>query len=169
MDIQISPASETEAPILHRLMELYLYDFSEFDNADLEPDGHYGYPYLALYWVEGDRYPFLIRCDGKLAGFVLVLRYDYLDDEPNCWVIAEFFVMRKYRGLGVGQFAAQDIFDRFPGDWQVAQIVENHPATLFWRKVIQRYTGGKYQEVLLDSERWRGPVQMFYSPGSAGG
>ena len=165
MTIEVSLASPADKPILRNLMELYLYDFREFDGADPEPDGLYGYPYLDLYWVEETRHPFLIRKDGKLAGFVLVTRYNYLSGEPDCWVIAEFFVLRKYRSSGVGEFVAQQVFDRFPGDWQVAQIAENGSATIFWRKVIQRYTGGKFQEVLLDGERWRGPVQMFRSPG----
>jgi predicted acetyltransferase len=165
MEIAVKLASEAEKPILRNLMELYLYDFSEFDGADPGPDGLYGYPYLDRYWTEKDRHPFLVYKDGKLAGFVLVTRYNYLGLQPDCWIIAEFFVMRKYRSGGVGEFVAQQLFDRFPGDWQVGQISENVSATVFWRKVIQRYTGGKFQEVLLDSERWRGPVQMFTSPG----
>jgi predicted acetyltransferase len=165
MEIDVHIATPTEKPILRNLMELYLYDYSEFDGADPGPDGLYGYPYLDQYWMEKDRYPFLIRKDGKLAGVVLVTRYNYLSGELDHWVIAEFFIMRKYRSGGVGEFAAQQIFDRFPGDWQVGQINENVSATVFWRKVIQRYTGGKFQEVLLDNERWRGPVQIFSSPG----
>lgn len=164
-DIEVKTATESEKPILRNLMELYLYDFSEFDGADPGADGLYGYPYLDLYWSAKDRYPFLIRKDGRLAGFVLVTRYNYLSGEPDRWVIAEFFVMRKYRSSGVGEFVAQQVFDRFPGGWQVGQIAENGSATIFWRKVIQRYTGGNYQEVLLDDEHWHGPVQIFNSPG----
>lgn len=165
LNIEIDPATPAEMPVLHNLMELYLYDFSEFDGADPGADGLYGYPYLDLYWTEQDRHPFLIRRNGKLAGFVLVTRYNYMTGEPDCWVIAEFFVLRKYRSSGIGEYAAQQIFDRFPGDWQVGQIAENGSATIFWRKVIQRYTGGKFQEVFLDGERWHGPVQIFHSPG----
>jgi predicted acetyltransferase len=165
-EIEVKIAASSEAHILRNLMELYLYDFSEFDGADPGADGTYGYPYLDLYWVEENRHPFLIRKDGKLAGFALVARYNYLSGESDCWVIAEFFVMRKYRGSGAGEVAAQNLFDCFPGDWQVGQIRENASATLFWRKVIQRYTGGNYEEVQLDNERWRGPVQMFRSPGT---
>ena len=166
MDELISLASISEEPILRNLMELYLYDFSEFDGADLEPNGLFGYPYLDLYWVEENRHPFLIRKDGKLAGFVLVSRHNYLGGEPDCWVIAEFFIMRKYRKRGLGELVAHQIFNRFPGNWQVGQITENSCATIFWLKVIHRYTAGKYQEVVLDSEDWRGPVQIFSSPRS---
>jgi predicted acetyltransferase len=145
-------------------MELYLYDFTDFDRAEIGPDGLYGYSYLDNYWAEPDRYPFLLHLNGCLAGFVLVCKYNYLSAERDCWVIAEFFILRKYRRQGLGTQAAAAIFDRFPGPWQVGQIPENTPATAFWRKVIGRYTGGRFQEISLDNENWRGPVQLFHSP-----
>ena len=169
MGIEITLVPKTEKHILRNLMELYLYDFSEFDAADVDANGIYGYHWFEHYWGEENRYPFLIRKDGKLAGFVLVTRYNYFDEQPDCWVIAEFFVMRKYRHLGVGEFAARQTFDRFPGEWQVGQLRENTPAIAFWRKIIQRYTAGNYQEIWMDDERWRGPVQIFHSPGVSGG
>ena len=58
-------------------MELYLYDFSEFDGADVDAQARYGYPYLDRYWEEAGRSPFLIRVDGVLAGFVLVFEYTF--------------------------------------------------------------------------------------------
>ncbi len=166
MTVQISLAAESEKPILRNLLQLYLYDFSEFTGEDPGPQGLYEYEYLDLYWVEPERHPFLIHEDGKLAGFVLVKRDNYLTGEPDCWVIAEFFVLRKYRGKRVGEAAAQQVFEHFPGDWQVAQISTNASATTFWRKIIQRFTLGEYQETRLESERWNGPVQIFHSPGS---
>lgn len=161
MKVEISPAVESERPVLRNLMELYLYDFSEFDNADVGPFGLYEYPYLDHYWVEDDRHPFLVRVEDRLAGFVLVCRYNYFSGEKDAWVIAEFFILRKYRHKGVGEQVARQIFDRFPGFWQVGQIPENVKATAFWRKVIERYTAGKYEEVCLDNPHWHGPVQSF--------
>lgn len=161
--ISVDPADVAERPILRHLMELYLHDFSEFDHADVGPSGLYEYPYLDHYWVEPERSPFLVRVDGKLAGFVLVARYNYLTGSKDCWVMAEFFIMRKYRHLGIGEHAACSIFDQFPGDWQVGQVIENGPAISFWRKVISRYTHDDYQEHILNNERWHGPVQVFFS------
>lgn len=146
------------------MLELYQYDFSEFDGSDLGLMGIYDYPYLDHYWVEPDRAPFLVRVDGNLAGFVLVARFNYLTGQKDAWVLAEFFIMRKYRHQGVGEYVARFIFDRYPGNWQVSQINENSPATVFWRKVISRYTNGHFQEQLLENEHWHGPVQTFISP-----
>jgi predicted acetyltransferase len=163
MNIEVTPAAITERPILRHLMELYQYDFSEFDGADVTPLGLYDYPYLDHYWVEPERSPFLVRVDGKLAGFVLVARYDYLTGIKDTWVMAEFFIMRKYRLQGVGEYVACHIFNQFPGDWQVGQINENPAATSFWRKVIARYSQGNFQEHYLNNENWHGPIQLFTS------
>ncbi len=140
-------------------MELYLYDFSEFDGADLDEEACYGYPYLDRYWSEPGRSPFLIRVDGILAGFVLVFEHTFLDTPGH--MIAEFFILRKYRRLGVGRAAAFAAFDRFPGHWEISQISENVPAQFFWRKIIAEYTRGAFREIYLDDETWRGPVQTF--------
>src|SRR3990172_5018318 len=118
-DIDVRPADVTERPVLRHLMELYLYDFSQFDGADVGPSGLYEYPYLDHYWVEPDRSPFLVRVDGRLAGFVLVARYNYLTGMKDAWVMAEFFILRKYRHQGIGEYVAWYIFDLFPGPWQV--------------------------------------------------
>lgn len=159
--IDIRLATVDERPILRRLMELYQYDFSEFDGSDIGPMGLYDYPYLDHYWVEQDRYVYLVRVAGKLAGFLLISRYNYLTGCKDGWVMSEFFIMRKYRLQGVGEYVARWAFDHHPGPWQVAQIPENKAAATFWRKVISRYTDNHYQEYILDNDNWHGPIQSF--------
>jgi predicted acetyltransferase len=163
MNIEVNRTDISERPILRHMMELYQYDFSEFDDADLSPMGLYDYPYLDHYWVEPERTPFLVRVDGNLAGFVLVARYNYLTGLKDTWVMAEFFIMHKYRRQGIGEYVARYIFDQFPGAWQVGQIYENLSAISFWRKVINQYSQGDFQEYNLNNENWRGPIQAFIS------
>ena len=167
LDIEVCPATQEERPIFRRLMELYQYDFSEFDGADIGPMGLYDYPYLDHYWVEPGRSPFLVRVGGELAGFAMVSRYNYRTGLNDGWVMAEFFVMRKYRHLGVGEHVACWLFDHHPGAWQVSQITENQAAVTFWRKVIARYTQGNFEEFLLDNKHWHGPVQAFIATSHA--
>ena len=110
MDVLVVEASLEQKPVLHRLMQLYLHDSSEFTGDDASPDGVFTYRYFDEYWREPDRFPFLIYCGANLAGFVLVNSYTVVLEQGAGSSIAEFFVMRKYRRQGVGRRAA-----RFPG------------------------------------------------------
>jgi predicted acetyltransferase len=160
MNIEVLPASIEDKSILRNLMELYNYDFSEFDGAEVDSHGLYGYERIDHYWTEEGRYPFLVHVDGRLAGFVLVRTLEEPAPEP-VRSIAEFFILRKYRKLGVGRAAACHIFDRFPGCWSVAQLESNFPAQAFWRRVVAGYTNGNFEEMWRDDETWKGPVQTF--------
>ncbi len=159
--MQVKEASIQQKPILERLMQLYLYDFSEIHPGDVNQDGIFEYTYLDSFWSEPDRFPFLIYVDDKLAGFVLAAEYSYLQVTRETRCIAEFFVMRKYRRQGVGKKAAFQTFDMFPGKWEVGQIRANVAAQGFWRSVIGEYTSGQFTETDLDNERWQGPILSF--------
>jgi predicted acetyltransferase len=129
VEIELVPPASLTGPVLGRLVELYRYDASEFNGADVDQHGEFGYRYLDQYWTEDDRAAFLLRVHGHWAGFALVRHTAPFD-------MAEFFVMRKYRRQGVGRRAASELFLRFPGPWQVRQQQANSPATSFWRSVI---------------------------------
>lgn len=159
--IKIDEATLEQRPVLKRLMQLYLYEFSEFDNSDINNDGLYEYEYLDHYWIEKDRFPFLFYVDGKIAGFVLVNSHSHDNKERNTKSIAEFFVMPKYRKKNIGKNVAFHIFDMFPGNWQVCEMESNITAQKFWRKVIAEYTNDNFNEVFLDNDSWRGPMQTF--------
>src|SRR5581483_9979360 len=105
MAIEVIEAREADRSVLRHLLELYRYDFSEFDGADVDLHGEYGYRYLDHYWTEAERHPFLMRSDGKWVGLALVRSGSPHD-------MAEFFVMRKYRRSGLGRTAARELFGR---------------------------------------------------------
>lgn len=43
MTIKVSPASIDDKPLIQRMMELYQYDLSEFENTDLDSHACFGY------------------------------------------------------------------------------------------------------------------------------
>ena len=156
-------AGPDERDRLAALFELYLYDFSEILHLEIGDDGRFRPPSLDFYWTDPRCHPFLIRVDGRLAGFALVQERNCLtgEEEREVCDVAEFFVLRRYRRRGVGERAARWIFDRFRGPWVVRQRAENRAATAFWRRTIERYTSGRFDDLVLDNEQWRGPVQRF--------
>lgn len=144
MNIIIEPILIEKKSVFVQMMELYKYDFSEFSDDDINEFGFFGYPYIDAYWNESGRYPFFIRVDGKLAGFVLVRSCCEHADLSNPHNIAEFFVMKKYRRKGIGKTAAMKIFNMFSGGWEISQWANNLPAQNFWKQVVGEYTNGKY-------------------------
>jgi predicted acetyltransferase len=161
MHINIIPATESDRPILVNLIQLYLYEFTAFKEWDLEEDGRFQDHLLDGCWTTDERNPFLIRANGNLAGFAIVDSRSHLSGDRGTWDVGDFFVLRRYQGRGVGEHAARELFDRFRGRWEVRQMAANLGAQAFWRKVIARYTGGLFEEVQWNDDRWCGPVQFF--------
>ena len=149
--VQVIPATVDQMPIVANLLQLYAHDFSEFHDLELGPDGRFNYTPLPLYWSDPNRYPFLVRMDGKLAGFVLVKR------ESSIWDMVEFFVVRGYRRRGIGTAIAHDIWKRFPGPWEVRVMQSNHSALQFWQRAISAFTGEAIQPFSIekDGKSWQ--------------
>jgi predicted acetyltransferase len=144
--IEVIPAMQDQEPILANLIELYAHDFSEFHHLELGEDGRFGYKQLPLYWSKPGRFPFLVKADGKLAGFALVTKY------PDVWDMAEFFIVRGYRRHGIGKMAAHEVWRRFPGSWQVRVMDSNRTGLNFWQRAITAFVGDEIQPVR--SEAW---------------
>jgi predicted acetyltransferase len=127
--------------LLSNLMELYVHDLSAaFPNVALGPDGRFGYPGLDSYLAGSPaRSAFLVRAGERTAGFALVNRGSPASDDPEVLDVAEFFVLRQFRGQGVGRAAAALLWDRMPGTWTVRAAVRNAEAVAFWRRVVTAY------------------------------
>jgi predicted acetyltransferase len=66
--------------------------------------------------------------------------------------MAEFFIARTRRRLGIGQIAVQLILSRFAGRWEITEYLRNAGAVSFWRRVVAAYTRGSYQERIVNGE-----------------
>ena len=168
--VKILPGEVHDKAVFRNLMHLYLYDFSEHDQRDPDPQGLFEYAYLDQYWTlewRNDGWmPFLITVDEQVVGFVLKggRGHSHLENRENQHSINEFFVLRKWRRMGVGRRTAFELFDRFLGSWEVAQRGSNTTAQKFWRSVIKDYTGGSFQETVSLLPGWDGTVQYFATP-----
>ena len=161
LDIKLVKVEDTQKSVLRQLIELYEYDFSEFDLKDVNDHGYYGYRFFDHYWTEESRHPFFIKVDGRLAGFVFVSDYCYKMEDSDARSISEFFVMRKYRRKGIGRTVARQIFDMFPGKWEVIQHEENPDSIIFWEGVIGEYTIGRFNKEVVLTEYWQGQALTF--------
>lgn len=156
MNVEVIRAAPEQEPVLANLFELYAHDFSEFVELRLGPDGRFGSEHLRLYWEEPGRHPFIIRADSHLAGFAFVRAGSALSEDAGVWDMAEFFVARGFRRLGVGTRAARELWSRFPGRWEVRVLERNRKAQEFWRRAIEEFLGRAVEPVPFarDGRRW---------------
>ena len=160
--VLLTAALPGQASIIQNLMQLYTHDFSEFwagtTKGDLNPDGRFeAYP-LSEYWSRPNWSALFIWRNQVLAGFSLVNDKTHSGQAANRNV-GEFFILRKHRGQGVGQIAAQRIFSLHPGSWEVAVARKNVQAQEFWRKTLQNARGAAdVRELDVDSAEWNGPI-----------
>lgn len=150
MNCELQKALPEHIPVINNLMQFYMYDFSEYMELTVEPNGLFAaYDNLEDYWKEGNgKFPYLIKQAGRPIGFVLVRFIE--SPTRNYFSIAEFFVMRKYRRMGIGKAIATQVFDLHRGQWEVYQKENNKPAQAFWKKVIDTYTKGQFIERTAD-------------------
>jgi predicted acetyltransferase len=158
-NFELRKASWSDRVVVDRMLEFYLYDYSEFDGFDLDEHGCYRFDDIDFYWLEPAREVLVVQVDGKWAGFALIS--DNVLGEGSERTINDFFIMRKYRRTGLGRRVAQAVFERTPSNWEVCVHQANIPAAAFWREVIADYTGGRFGEVQLDNDTWQGPLFTF--------
>lgn len=149
MEFELVKVEGSDKEIIYNLMQLYIHDLSLYEdettNFKLLDNGLYEMSkYIGLYWKEESRYPYILKCNNELAGFVL-----YRYNENNMNEIAEFFVINKYIRFGAGTFMANSIFEKYKGKWEVRTLLKNKRAQSFWREVINKNTNGKFTEQFI--------------------
>ena len=154
-----------EARIIDNLMQLYTHDFSEFwagtARGDLNSEGLFEPYSLEGYWSQPNWSALFIRRNRVLAGFALINDQTHAG-EPVDRNVGEFFILRKHRGQGVGQLAADLVFSSHPGSWEIAVARRNLQAGEFWRKTV--HNSGKasdIREMDIQTETWNGPILRF--------
>lgn len=163
MNISIKLTGPDEAYIIKNMYPLYLHDLS----------GHYGlveghlpnrhgifedtdeyrtladqYDVQNIWWDKpGILYPFLIQADAMPAGFALIAT------PPHCaqgvdYFVNDFFLLQPFRGKGIAEKAAVNVFEQFRGEWELFTnpAAKNITGQKFWRKTVSRYTQGRYSE-----------------------
>lgn len=140
MDVDLLAVGAEDKPVIARLLQLYLHDFSEFEPRELSAHGTFDYPWLDSYFTSPDREAHLITVDGRPAGFALARR-----DVPgyeDAWNVSEFFVVRGHRGRGTAAQAARLLFQRHPGPWTLSYLPANPAASRFWPDLVGAEASG---------------------------
>src|SRR5262245_57515504 len=80
VNLEIVPSER--APLVS-LFQLYVYDLSTLLSLDVGDDGRFHTPPIDPWFSDPRCHPFLVRADGKLAGFALVQRRSRLSGDES--------------------------------------------------------------------------------------
>jgi ribosomal-protein-alanine N-acetyltransferase len=115
--------------------------------------GHREPDQIAHWFGDPNTYPLVIVRGAEAVGFARVLRAQSSAAPPRIeYRMAEFFVARSRRRLGIGTTAVQLILSRFAGRWEISEYLRAGSAVSFWRRVVAGYTRGAYQERIVNGE-----------------
>ncbi len=115
--------------------------------------GHREPDQVARWFGDRNSFPLVILKTTERVGFAMVARSPHQPRAPLPeYRMAEFFVTRASRRLGVGSLAVHLILNRFAGRWEITEYVRNPGAVSFWRRVVAGYTRGSYEERVFNGE-----------------
>lgn len=116
----------------------------EFGNR--EPD------MLARWFGDDACFPLMILQDNQPVGFAVVSKPLASQRAVLDFRMAEFFVSKSKRRLGIGRQAVELIFRRFAGRWEITETQSNRDAVVFWRSVLNRVAPNQFKERLENGE-----------------
>lgn len=140
MDVYLSEVKEDEKETLYRLLQYSLFEESENDLNEMNEQAIFEYKYFDLYFIKKDCHAFFIKekSSNKLLGFAMINKY--MQKFENGHSIAEYMVIPKYRRNKIGKKVAFEIFNKYPGNWEVKPSYNSKKAYLFWKKTIEEFT-----------------------------
>jgi len=117
--------------------------------------GHREPDQLSHWFGDPNSFPLVILRSSVPVGFALVVRNVGTGPQPRTAIdyrMAEFFITRAWRHLGIGATAVRLILSRFAGRWEITEYLRNASAVSFWRRVVASYTSGNYRERIVNGE-----------------
>jgi predicted acetyltransferase len=118
-----------------QLLNQYLLELKTHHEYNVGYTDTKTYRYLDSYWNEKGRHPFLFYLEDQLVGFSLIRDTESTGSE--CSQVSELYILPDKRLQGNGKKAAIEIFDLFPGKWELQTHNKNKTGIRFWENCIR--------------------------------
>lgn len=154
MEVVVLRVAQYDRRLIENLLQYYIYDFTEYTSASILENGSYNtMPDLDSYWNYPDKnHPYLIKVNGEIAGFILTKE---LEGTRKYNYLAHFFILRKFRRLGIGRKAAEHVLKNSKGEWELYQLENNILAQKFWDKIIEEISDGEVNVKIENGRRYQ--------------
>jgi len=138
--VTLRQVRQEDKVLLFNLLQKMLCEMTNYYDNDIDDEGNFEYRYFESYFsgAEPDRLAYLIEADGQVAGFLMVNAHSYIGQSPD-HVLAEFFVLPKFRRKHVAWDAVTLLFRQLPGAWEIKYHTRNLPAARLWNQAAQPY------------------------------
>lgn len=134
--VELLQTGPEHADLVRNLYQYYAYESSDWEQEDVEVDGRFYVhePHFERYWQAPGWSASLILVDGFIAGFILVERSEL--PGIDAFELADLFILKKYRRLGVGLAVARQTLCDSQADWLLRCYREDTQALAFCRAVL---------------------------------
>jgi predicted acetyltransferase len=145
MSVNIIAASKARRSELWDMLSAYLRELNQYGDVDLE------YPYFDSYWLDRDRWPYIIVRDQRTAGFALINTWSP-SGKGTDFAVAECYILPEFRSSGVGQRAFVSLLGAHPGFWEVSVMSNNEAGKAFWQRTLETLGVSALERVDLNGE-----------------
>jgi predicted acetyltransferase len=130
MNISLYKVSLNDKTLLDNLLQLYLYDLSEFVPLEISPQGKYEQTMSPKYVSSFEKSAYIIHAELHIIGFVLVEPYgEYIK-------INDLFVLNMWRNKGVGSAVVNILLKK--GKPLLCEFhTRNELAKFFWTNIMK--------------------------------
>ena len=145
------------------MYQCYLHDISEFEAPyKMDENGCWQPDYLPFWLGNNDgAMPHLIRYDDQFIGLAFVGAHPFPYMNPNRdYRFCEFFILRAFRGDGLGRKAARAVLQKYGGHWEMVVLPENQAALSFWRTIIDDLQADRFRRETTEE----GIIYSFVMP-----
>ncbi len=124
--------------LLWNINQKYLYEMTNYYDDEMDARGNLHYGFFDAYFTDPERRAFFLYEEKTLVGFAMIHPYSNMGKAPD-HVLAEFTVFPAFRRNHLAERAAEMIFGRFGGNWEVKYNEKNVAAKALWNKVTAKY------------------------------
>lgn len=136
--MELIKVTEKDRDRLWSMLQEYLLEMSGFYGDEPDENGIFGYRYFDDYFTDEKRMAFFLSQGEDLVGFVMLHPYSAFGGETD-HVISEFTVLPAFRRRHLAESAADEIFRRYKGNWEIKYSDKNSAAAALWNRVTERY------------------------------
>jgi predicted acetyltransferase len=156
LKITLRKARNDDKTALQNMFQFYLHDLSAYtDNLTTNTDCVFENDDINTYYEKDTLIPMMIECDNTIIGFILLNMPPFTPSGYD-YHINDFFILKKYRGQGLGKTAVRELLQKYSGKFAMVQLLKNTIAIHFWEKALNE-CGIVYEEkdIIEDGEPCR--------------